>query len=98
PVEKKGYILDISGGGVFLRTPEKMEKDQMLKTRFMLGQQSFEVNGKIMRAIANKRGKACMYKYGINFEDIVDMERRKIIGYVFEVERKNIRKQKDGLS
>ncbi|MGM0608616.1 MAG: flagellar brake protein, partial [Candidatus Muiribacteriota bacterium] len=32
PVEKKGYILDISGGGVFLRTPEKMEKDQMLKT------------------------------------------------------------------
>ncbi|MFA5478404.1 MAG: PilZ domain-containing protein [Candidatus Muiribacteriota bacterium] len=95
PILKKGYIMDVSGGGVFLRTPEKMEKDQFVQTKFKLGDEEFDIKGKIMRAISIRRGKSVMYKYGINFEEIIDMVRRKIIGYVFDVERSNIRKQKE---
>jgi|GEM_PF-4877831 len=95
PVEKKGYILDISGGGVMLRTPEKMEKDTFIQTGFELGDEKFDLRSKIVRVIERHRGRSSMYKYGIIFDDIQDMVRRKIIGYVFEVERKNIRKQKE---
>ncbi|PLX16226.1 MAG: hypothetical protein C0601_11440 [Candidatus Muiribacterium halophilum] len=95
PIDKKGYILDISGGGVMLRSPEKMEKDTFIQTQFTLGDEYFDVRSKIVRVIDRHRGKSSMYKYGIIFDEIQDMIRRKVIGYVFEVERKNIRKQKE---
>ncbi|MCK9226028.1 MAG: PilZ domain-containing protein [Candidatus Muirbacterium halophilum] len=92
---RKGYIMDVSGGGVFLRTSEKLEKDQIVRTKFDLGDENFEIDAKIVRVIENKRGTSFMYKYGVLFDDIVDMIRRRIIGYVFEIERNNIRKQKE---
>ncbi len=98
PVVKEGFIMDISGGGVFLRTCEKMEKDQLVMTNFQLNEEEFDVKARIVRVIPKQRGKSFMYKYGVLFEDMMDMVRRKVIGYVFEVERNNIRKQKEAYS
>jgi c-di-GMP-binding flagellar brake protein YcgR len=92
---KKGLILDISGGGVLLRTPEYIEKDTFLQTKFKLGEEDFDVRSKVVRVIEKHRGRKSMYKYGIIFDNISEMVRRKIIGFVFDVERNNIRKQKD---
>jgi len=88
----RGFALDLSGGGVFLRTPIKLDKGQDILTKFSLRDKEFEIKSKIMRVIEIKRGRKKYYKYGVLFIDIEESYRRNVISYVFDIERKNIQK------
>lgn len=84
--------MDLSGGGVFLRSTVKLEKGQDILTTFSLKNNDFEIKSKIMRVIETARGRKRYYKYGVLFIDIEESYRRNVISYVFDIERENIQK------
>lgn len=94
PAPKFGYTLDLSGGGVFLRTPFKLTKGQFIQVKFSLKENDFDIKSKIMRVVEVKRGRKVYYKYGVLFMDINESIRRSIISYVFDVEREQIKKKR----
>ncbi|MDD2717450.1 MAG: PilZ domain-containing protein [Candidatus Wallbacteria bacterium] len=94
PVLKRGFSVDLSGGGILMRTPAILQKDQVILSSFKLGDTDYRIKSKIMHVIQVSRGRKCYYKYGLLFIDINETIRRSVIGYVFEVERRNIRKFK----
>lgn len=94
PVLKRGYALDISGGGIFLRSFKRMVKGQLVLLVFNLGRDHYRQKARIMRVIPRSRGRRDFYMYGLLFEDIDSSVQRNIIGFVFELERKQIREKK----
>ncbi|MDD5090774.1 MAG: PilZ domain-containing protein [Candidatus Wallbacteria bacterium] len=94
PVLKRGYSLDLSGGGIMLRTPYVLEKGQFILSDFDLGENAYRVRCQIVRVIQSSRGRKRYFKYGVIFTDINESIRRSIIGFVFEIERKKIQKMK----
>lgn len=95
PVVKRGYSVDLSGGGIMLRTPAVLEKGQFVMADFRLNETAYRMKCKIVRAIQVSRGRKSYYKYGVIFMGINETLRRSVIGYVFEVERHMIKKMKN---
>lgn len=95
PVVKRGFAMDLSGGGIFLRSFKRMVKGQLILLSFTLGQEQYRQKGRIMRVVPRVRGRKEFYMYGVLFEDIDPSVQRSIIGYVFELERQQIRQKKE---
>lgn len=80
-----GMILDISGGGLRTSTQQVLNQDDILDLNINVSDDIIEVKGKVVRYIGiSTSGKV----YGIEFTDISEGIREKIIRKVFEQMRK----------
>lgn len=94
---KKAVITDISGGGVRLNINCKYEKNDILHLRFPLEinyeKEMFECTGRIIEAFSLDNG-IKLYEHRVQFIDLSNDVREAIIKYIFETERKMIRREK----
>ncbi|MEL7597525.1 MAG: flagellar brake domain-containing protein [Clostridiaceae bacterium] len=85
----EGTAVDLSGGGLRLITKHKVEKDANLLIALPFTDGGILVKGKAMRVDQDEmKNIVC----GINFVDVKASEQEKIIGYVFQIMREQMKK------
>lgn len=82
---------DISGGGLRLITKEKIEKHTTVKCNIHFDDEAIEAFGKIVRCDPMPDS-MLKYDVGICFTSIDEKNRAKVISFVFESQRKIIKK------
>lgn len=88
----EGESIDISGGGMQLRSEEKLYKGQKLLVELEVDGDFLELDGEvvsIMQGIASGDE-----KYGIKFLELGDKVVDKIVSYIFSIQRDRIRKDR----
>lgn len=86
---EKGIILDLSGGGVRLKTDIAAQKDDVLALIIPISRGHIIAKGEVKRTSTDELGEMV---YGINFIDLKTMEQEKIIRFVFQVMREHMKK------
>jgi len=86
-IEKKEVkLMDISGGGIQIKTKLKLKEGDQIKISFKkLIKLDKLIKGKIVR---KRKENFEVYKYGIEFIDISDRNREMIIQWIFNLQRK----------
>ena len=85
----KGWISDLSAGGIRFSCERKYHLDSILLLVFNLGSDTIITKGQIVYKSIKITSEKTFYVYGIKFIDINDEKREKIISYNFVVMRKN---------
>jgi len=86
-----GITKDISGGGICLCTDTKLEIGWHVEGRLKI-HQAIPFIGRVVRVInVHDRGRYS-YENGIEFVEITNMNRERIISYIFEEQRKLLKK------
>lgn len=85
----KGTVLDVSGSGARILVDTKVKLNDFVLVELPLDNGVLEVHGKIVRILKDELGRDVI---GLNFEDISEITRDKLIKLVFEVMRKQRRK------
>lgn len=85
---KKATLLDISGGGIRIKTMDKLERGNFITVELDLLSRSLRINGKVVRAITDENGN---FISGITFLDINERMRDKVIQLIFEIMRKQLK-------
>ena len=97
---KNGVITDLSGGGIKFVASVQEQPASELQLVFNLydGDEScyMLLNGYLITSYRSERNTK-IYEHRVKFTKIEPKQREKIIGYIFEEERKNLSKEK-GLS
>lgn len=94
---KRSVIVDISGGGLRFMSDQQYEPESLIYCKYHLVSESenteCEIVGKILsaRELENKKG---TYEHRVQYVNMGAGEREKIIKYIFEEERKNLRRDK----
>lgn len=93
-VFQTGRTLDISGGGLRLFTNHSLEQEQKLFIKLkLLKDDEIEIKGKVIRLLdIDEETKKKRFIYGIEFIDINERDRDKIISFIFEKQRQLRRK------
>lgn len=78
-------LLDLSGGGMRIKVDEKLEPNELVKCVLKYNDDRINVEGKVVRVYKTEDKK---YIYGINFDDIENNTRERIIKIVFTIMRK----------
>lgn len=87
----KGITKDISGGGICLLTNEKPTYGWYLEGIINVGS-DIKFTGQIARVInIHDKGKF-RYEVGVEFIDITELEREKVISFIFDSQRKLLKK------
>jgi c-di-GMP-binding flagellar brake protein YcgR len=82
---RKAILIDISGGGCKVKVYEDMKVGDVIIADIPYDEGNIRVKGKIIRVdIDEDKNKVC----GVNFLDIENKLREKIIRYIFEIMRK----------
>lgn len=85
----EGTILDLSGGGVRLKTDLDLKKEDVLAMILHIGDAVLVAKGEVKRIdVVNFKEKI----YGVKFLELSTHQQDKIIEYVFEIMRKQMRK------
>lgn len=94
---KKGVLLDISGGGVRMVSEFQENTDFLMQLRFPIDidgmEEEITLYGKLVATFQNENNKI-LYEQRVEFENLEDKQREKIIHFIFEAERKKISKEK----
>jgi c-di-GMP-binding flagellar brake protein YcgR len=87
----KGITKDISGGGICLLTNEKPDYGWYIEGKLDIG---FSLNfiGRVVRVINIRDKGKFKYESGIEFVDIREQDREKVISFVFDSQRKLLKK------
>lgn len=94
---QRGMAVDISGGGIRFVSETKYEKGTILYCNFTLrqkeGQKEYEVAANVLESkkLENRPG---FYEYRLQYVNIGKTIREEIIRYIFEEERKKVKKEK----
>jgi len=88
---KKCHTRDISGGGVCLVTDEAYAAGTKIHAYLKLDREIGFV-GTVVRATQTRERGKIVYEIGIEFKQIENRDREKIISYIFEKQRERIRK------
>lgn len=94
---RKGTIVDISGGGLRFVGSNQYEKGSEIYISYELplpsGSKKYELIGRVLRAqpIANQPGE---FEHRIQYTKISKESREEIIRFIFEEERRNLKKEK----
>jgi c-di-GMP-binding flagellar brake protein YcgR len=90
-VYESGVIVDISGGGVRIFTPQKYEKDDYLYVKFSIdmnvGRRDLELLTRVVMCIES-HGKDDYYDVRVQYKDIPPQIRDSIVKYIYEQQRK----------
>lgn len=89
--EFSGNLLDISGGGIMFNSTVELNEKEMIQLNLDLNNKKMVLYGVIIRRTLNNNPKA-PYTYGVKFENITEFERNEITKFVFEMQRKLIKK------
>lgn len=90
----RSETIDISGGGVMLKSPLLIEKGSYLELELMLPQRGVIVAlGRIVRIQERSSKNKHFYLLGIEFSVIKESDREKIITYVFDLQRQRNRRR-----
>jgi len=81
----EGVLLDLSGGGLRIKVKEKTVLGEKIIVKLYCEKESLEIIGKIVRCDKSQSGE---YIWGIEFRDIDERKRDKIVQKVFSVMRK----------
>lgn len=83
---------DLSGGGLCIRLKEPVEVDRLLECELYIGEKVSFI-GKVVR-LTKYDSPQGIYKYeiGVTFENIDKLTREKIISYIFQEQRKFLKK------
>lgn len=82
---KSGIMIDLSGGGLKVKTKEKLKGNDIIVMRIKMTGIEVKLKGQIVRietSIDNN------FLYGVKFLDITEMESDRIIRELFEIMRK----------
>jgi c-di-GMP-binding flagellar brake protein YcgR len=90
PKELKGIMVDLSGGGTRIKLHEKLEKGDVLLINMPLGKDNISVKGEIVRVDFEELNK--LYVSGISFIDLDERTRDKLIKYIFQEMRDQMKK------
>lgn len=85
------YTRDISGGGVCLVTDTPYEAGTNIRAYLKLDRE-ISFLGTVVRSIQVREKGKIMYEVGIEYKQIENRDREKIISYVFETQRERLRK------
>jgi len=85
PMERIGDCVDLSGSGMLLLQERAVEKDDMLLLRFQVRDQELnEIVGRVVRVKEIIKDSVTLYRVGIKYTAIFDMDRNRITRYVLE--------------
>jgi len=88
-------VINLSGGGLMLVTGRELPVGTVLLLRLSLQSKNekkeVQVKGKILRVHPLKMGRARRYRYGVQFFDLNEKDRDKIIRYIFTILRERLR-------
>lgn len=87
----KGNLHDISAGGLNFSTRKELQENDMLELTLNLNDKKLVVYGIVLRRTLTNNYKAS-YAYGVKFEKITEAERNEIVKYIFEEQRRLIKK------
>lgn len=83
--EKKADMLDLSGGGMKFLTREAMDKNSLLYAHLFLPSGEFTTPAKVCRVVKQEELKR--WEVSVEFYDIRERERDRIIRCVFDLQR-----------
>lgn len=91
----KSVIVDISGGGLRFLARQKYEPDSLLYISYHLlknrERKKYETVGKVL-SVMNLENRPGTYEHRVQYVNMDSKTREEIIKYIFEEERKNLRK------
>lgn len=87
-ITKEGVLLDISGGGVRIRTAEKLERGEYITVDMNISGRSLRLNGKIIRCVPDENKG---YATGVAFYEMSERTQDKIVQLIFEIMRKQLK-------
>lgn len=85
----QGIISDLSAGGIKFSCNENLMIGDMLLLVFQLGKDTMITQGEILYKELNSAPNKTIYIYGIEFKQMSEAKREKIINYIFVLMRKN---------
>lgn len=94
-VWEKGRVIDISGGGIKFNSPVKYESDDIIVLKIVaagLGSESCVINLKVLQSAKKNSPSGRTYEIRGEFVDINNVMRENLIKYIFEEQRKLIKK------
>jgi len=88
---RKGLTKDISGGGICFWSDVKPEIGWYVEGRLFLNREIPFV-GRVIRVIDIREKGLYNYEIGIEYTDITNMDRERVIGFIYEEQRKLLKK------
>lgn len=85
----KGVLVDLSGGGMRVRVSEAIKLNDFLLVSLTVNNEDTLILGQAMRIIKDDDG---MYYCGLSFEFLDSSTREKIIKYIFQLMREQMKK------
>jgi len=85
------YTKDISGGGICIITDKFHEKGTKIKAYIKLEQEICFIGTVVRSRQIRERGRT-RYETGVEYKQIENRNREKIIGFIFETQRERIKK------
>lgn len=82
---QNGYMLDLSGGGMLIGAEQRVKEKSLILIDFPLKEERLELPGKVIRCLKDDEKK--QYQLSVEFHNIVEKTRDKIIRYVFDIQR-----------
>ena len=82
---KKGFLMDLSGGGMKIKVKEQIEFGEKITTIISYGIHELEITGSVVRSEIDVHGERV---YGIAFDEISTAMRENIIKIIFDIMRK----------
>ena len=86
--------INISGSGVLLRSGSRLENGEIIIIRMNLFDYPsplFESLGRVVRSVSEPSAEGCHFYTGIQFINLENEQREKLISYTFHQQRKYIR-------
>ncbi|NLI92208.1 MAG: pilus assembly protein PilZ [Peptococcaceae bacterium] len=83
--EKNGFMIDLSGGGLLFNANENLPSKTIILMKTLIGTVDMEIPGLVIRS--QKEDGKDLFKVSVQFHEISEKTRDKIIQYVFEVQR-----------
>ncbi|MCL1791262.1 MAG: PilZ domain-containing protein [Peptococcaceae bacterium] len=87
---QEAQVLEISGGGLLLSTNKKLHEEDILLVQLTLNNDFFDVMCLVKRSEeieTGSKGFRGYYRVSVEYRDISERERDKIVRYVFDIER-----------
>lgn len=84
----KGILLDISGGGLKLKLRDKLNEGDIIVTEIPMESEKLIVTGRVVRC---EMDEGARYICGVIFENIENKTREKIIRFIFDKLRKQLK-------
>ena len=86
----KGIMVDLSGGGMRIKLKEKLNLGDIISVDMPLGEDTLKVKGEIVRVEYDEINK--LHVCGMDFKDLEERAREKLIRYIFQIMRDRMRK------